>query len=115
VRHRSNINRDWRFALGDHSRAARPDFDDSAWQRVGLPHSFSLPYFQEPSFYVGAGWYRRTLTLDEVQATGVVRLDFEGAFQVADVYLNGVLTGRHEGGYTGFAKDISTLARPGVK
>jgi glycosyl hydrolase family 2/F5/8 type C domain-containing protein len=114
VRHRSTINRDWRFALGDHPGAALPDFDDSAWQRVGLPHSFSVPYFQEPSFYVGAGWYRRILVLDEAQRAGVIRLDFEGAFQVADVYVNGVLAGRHEGGYTGFAVDISLLVRPGA-
>jgi hypothetical protein len=113
MRHRSTINRDWRFALGDPPGADRPEFDDSAWQRVGLPRSCSLPYFQESSFYVGAGWYRRELVLTEEQLSGVVRLDFEGAFQVADVHVNGVLAARHEGGYTGFAADISPLVRPG--
>ncbi|RDG39621.1 glycoside hydrolase family 2 protein [Streptomyces corynorhini] len=114
MRHRSTVNRAWRFALGEHPGAQREDFDDAHWQEVGLPHSFSLPYFQEQTFYIGAGWYRRTLTLDERQLSGVVRLDFEGAFQTADIYVNGVLAGRHEGGYTGFAVDIGALARPGA-
>ncbi|TQE25355.1 beta-galactosidase, partial [Streptomyces ipomoeae] len=113
MRHRTNINRDWRFALGDHPGAQASDFDDGDWMPVGLPHSFSLPYFQEPTFYIGAGWYRRDLVLDEEQADGTVRLEFEGAFQVTDVYVNGVHAGRHEGGYTGFPVDISGVARPG--
>ncbi|MEV6544133.1 glycoside hydrolase family 2 TIM barrel-domain containing protein [Streptomyces sp. NPDC051665] len=107
MRHRISINRDWRFALGDPPDAAHPHFDDAGWQQVGLPHSFSLPYFQETSFHIGPGWYRRTLTLEEAHTADVVRLDFEGAFQTADVFVNGVAVGRHEGGYTGFAIDIS--------
>ncbi|MCL8017227.1 glycoside hydrolase family 2 TIM barrel-domain containing protein [Streptomyces sp. AS02] len=114
MRQRTNINREWRFTLGDHQGAQSPDFDDADWQLIGLPHSFSLPYFQESTFYMGAGWYRRGLVLDEKQVAGTVRLEFEGAFQVADVYVNGVHAGRHEGGYTGFPVDISALARPGV-
>ncbi|MFJ8750920.1 glycoside hydrolase family 2 TIM barrel-domain containing protein [Streptomyces sp. NPDC102441] len=113
MRHRTNINRDWRFALGDPPNAQDPHFDAAAWQQVGLPHSFSLPYFQEASFYTGPGWYRRTLVLGEAQTAGVVRLDFEGAFQTAEVFVNGVAAGCHEGGYTGFAIDISRHVRPG--
>ena len=37
----------------------RPTFDDSSWDNVGLPHSFSLPYFMASKFYVGYGWYRK--------------------------------------------------------
>jgi hypothetical protein len=114
VRRRSNLNREWRFALGDHASAEATDFDDEYWQQVGLPHSFSIPYFQEPEFFIGPGWYRRRLVLDRRQLAGVVRLDFEGAFQVADVYVNGVLVGRHVGGYTGFSCDIHGVAREGV-
>ncbi|HEY3559052.1 MAG TPA: glycoside hydrolase family 2 TIM barrel-domain containing protein [Kribbella sp.] len=113
MRQRTNLNRDWTFALGDHAGAEAEDFDDSDWRQAGLPHSFSTPYFQEPEFYIGPGWYRRLLVLDRRQLAGVVGLDFEGAFQVADVYLNGVLVGRHEGGYTGFAFEVQDVAREG--
>ena len=47
-RQRDNFNRDWRFAFS--ASDARPGaeqaaFDDAGWMRVGLPHSFSTPYF----------------------------------------------------------------------
>ena len=35
------------------AQAAFVHFDDSQWQPVGLPHSFSLPYFMSKDFYTG--------------------------------------------------------------
>src|SRR4029453_18174488 len=40
-------------------------------------------------------------------------LEFEGAFQKADVFVNGVAVGSHRGGYTGFSIDISDAVRAG--
>ena len=68
-RKRINLNREWRFFRGDVTGAERIDFDDSQWQRVGLPHTFDLPYFRTPEFYVGAGWYRKTLDLSPSSGT----------------------------------------------
>jgi hypothetical protein len=109
---RLNFNADWRFKLGEVPDGRIPDLDDSGWQRVGLPHSFSIPYFQSPSFYVGPGWYRKTFTLP---ALGQRRLslEFEAAFQKADVYVNGIAIGAHRGGYTGFSIDITKAVKPG--
>jgi len=47
-RQRLNLNRDWKFFRGDVDGAERPDFDDSQWESIGLPHSFDLPYFRTP-------------------------------------------------------------------
>ena len=60
-RTRVNLNRAWRFFRGDVAGAEAVDFDDSSWQPVGLPHTFDLPYFRTPEFYVGVGWYRKRL------------------------------------------------------
>ena len=61
-RHVENFNREWRFKLGDIPGAESPEFDDATWDRIGLPHSFSMPYFAATnSFYVGYGWYRKNL------------------------------------------------------
>src|SRR6266446_967389 len=60
TRRPENLNREWRFFRGDVAGAQRIDFDDSDWQQIGLPHTFDLPYFRTPEFYVGAGWYRKT-------------------------------------------------------
>jgi len=62
-RARINLNREWKFARADLAGAERTDFDDSAWEPIGLPHTFDLPYFRTPEFYVGYGWYRKTLLI----------------------------------------------------
>lgn len=114
ARVRTNFNADWRFHLGDVEGGQRPEFDDALWQAVGLPHSFSIPYFQSASFYVGYGWYRKTLTLDRLPARRQVFLEFEGAFQDAEVFVNGVMLARHRGGYTGFPVNITSALRAGA-
>lgn len=60
LRQTINFNRDWVFLLGDKSGAEAVKFDEASWEHVGLPHSFSLPYFAATNaFYVGYGWYRK--------------------------------------------------------
>ena len=61
ARENINLNREWKFLLGDTAGAEAPAFDAGAWSDIHLPHSFSLPYFMWPEFYVGHGWYRKTL------------------------------------------------------
>ena len=82
-RQRININREWRFLREDVPNGADPVLDDSAWQRVNLPHTFDLPYFRTPEFYVGYGWYRRAIDLE---ATSDRRyfLEFDGVLVVTD-------------------------------
>lgn len=114
VRHVENFNRDWRFQLGDVPRAGAPDFDDAAWARVGLPHSFSLPYFAATnSFYVGYGWYRKAFDVPASWAGKRLFLDFDGAFQDAEISVNGHKVGAHQGGYTGFEVEITDAAISG--
>jgi beta-galactosidase/beta-glucuronidase len=90
-----------------------PTLDDAAWEHVGLPHSFSMPYFRAPDFYVGDGWYRKALTLPAVVPGRRYSLEFEGAFQDAHVYVNGTELAHHRGGYTGFPVDITPALHAG--
>ncbi|HSV13492.1 MAG TPA: glycoside hydrolase family 2 TIM barrel-domain containing protein [Tepidisphaeraceae bacterium] len=104
-RKRINLNRDWRFHRGDIVGAAAVDFDDSNWERVGLPHTFDLPYFRTAEFYVGVGWYRKRVDTRGLRLTARTFshwLEFDGAFQVAEIFINGRRVGEHRGGYTGF-------------
>ena len=59
VRLIQNFNQSWKFKRADVSGAEATAFDDSSWGNVGLPHSFSLPYFMAQTFYAGYGWYRK--------------------------------------------------------
>ena len=107
ARTRTNVDRGWKFLLGDDTQASEPAFDDSKWQYVNLPHSFSEPYFRSPDFYVGYGWYRRHISVGAAAVKEQSSLEFEGAFQDAAVWVNGKRAGEHLGGYTGFSLDIT--------
>ena len=109
----NNFNREWYFQLGDISGADSVKFDDSQWDRVGLPHSFSMPYFRADRFYVGYGWYRKHFDVPARWTGKRVNLEFDGVFQVAEVFVNGQRVGEHKGGYTGFTFDITSLVNRG--
>jgi beta-galactosidase len=112
-RETTNINAFWKYQEGDFAGAEMPAFDDRSWQAIGLPHSFSIPYFMSPDFYVGYGWYRKHLQLPDFIAGKRVSLEFDGVFQGAEIFVNGKPIGGHKGGYTGFALDITAVAKPG--
>jgi beta-galactosidase len=113
LRQRLNFNRDWRFVLGDKPGAAAVDFDDRAWDSINLPHSFSMPYFLADDFYQGYGWYRKHFDVPPEDDGKRVFLEFEAAFQDAEVFVNGQRVIEHKGGYTGFSIDITDVIKPG--
>lgn len=113
IRQNININREWKFKLGDYSGAEVPSFDDSKWDNIGIPHSFSMPYYQSAKFYKGYGWYRKNITIPEEWLGKRVSLDFEGAYRTAEIYVNGKLVGKHNSGYTGFEIDITKAIKKG--
>ena len=113
ARVRLNFNADWLFKLGSAEGAERPDFDDAGWLPTGLPHSFSIPYFRAADFYAGDGWYRKAFTLPAPLPDRRLSLEFEGAFQDAHVFVNGIEVAHHRGGYTGFPVDITAAVHPG--
>lgn len=108
-----NLNREWTYQRGDFPGAERASYDDSRWEHIGLPHSFSIPYFMSSEFYMGYGWYRKTLPLSREDLRKELYLEFDGVFQEAEIYVNGSLAGTHRGGYTGFCVRITPFAQQG--
>lgn len=108
-----NFNRGWKYSQGDFESASRISFDDSAWEKVGLPHSFSTPYFMSKDFYVGYGWYRKAFPVRKELLGKNCFLEFDGVFQEAEVFVNGHLAGTHKGGYTGFSIDLTKYLKEG--
>ena len=76
-RQQLNFNREWKFQLGDQPGAEAAGCDDSQWDDIGLPHSFSLPYFLSDKFYVGYGWYRKHFKVPAKWAGQRLFLEFE--------------------------------------
>jgi beta-galactosidase len=108
-----NFNRQWKFQLADIPGAQAKDFDDAAWDNANLPHSFSMPYFAADRFYVGCGWYRKHFNVPQNWSGKRVNLEFDGAFQVTELFINGQRIGEHKGGYTGFSFDITDAVKTG--
>ena len=108
-----NFNQAWKFKRSDVTGAEATAFDDSSWSSVGLPHSFGLPYFASTTFYVGYGWYRKHFTVPSSWSGKSVFLEFQAAFDQAQIYLNGKQVGQHIGGYNGFSIDITSAITTG--
>lgn len=114
VRLKQNINREWKFILGDVRGAQRTDYDDEEWDDVHLPHSFSMPYFMWHTAYQGYGWYRKEIDIPRSwKRNKRVSIEFEGVFLETEVYVNGCYVGKHTGGYTGFHFDVTSYLKTG--
>jgi beta-galactosidase len=115
-RQAQTLNAGWQYAPGSIEGAEAPTFDDSDWTTVHLPHTWNAEdAFDEDdlSYRRGVGWYRRSLTVADSLDGRRLFLYFEGANQVADVYVNGTHAGQHVGGYTAFAYEITDLVNVG--
>jgi hypothetical protein len=67
----------------------------------------------EQRFGVVHAWYRRRLTVPASWAGQAIMLRFGAVMYSAEVWLDGVPVGEHEGGYTPFTVDITPRAIPG--
>ncbi len=107
-----NFNSGWKLLVGDPAGAERPDFDDSAWTPVTLPHAwnedaaFKVAIAQHPT---GIAWYRKHFKLPAGAAGKKVFLEFEGVRQAGEFYLNGKPIGRHENGVMAAGFDVTDV------
>ena len=150
------INNDWTFAYGNAADKAKdfghgteyftyltkvrsnnenkgpimPDFDDSAWQKVSLPHDWvvDLPYSSDASHSHGyktvgwrfpensVGWYRLNFDQALANATDALKSDagkyhyelqFDGIFRNATLWVNGFYMGTEPSGYATQIYDIT--------
>ena len=132
-----SLDQDWHFFLGDIPvpeitgqsmsynsakagkawGAADPDFDDSTWRVLDLPHDWAVEGPFDPkanssqgSRPRGIGWYRRYIHLDAADRGKSLELKFDGVSTHCTVWLNGTLVHRNWCGYTGFSIDMTPFA-----
>jgi beta-mannosidase len=103
---RQELNAGWRMAIatlgeGEDRGFSRTDFDDDAWAPVPVPRLHGATSGNE------AIWYRVRFPRPRHRQRTLVR--FEGAFLVANVWLNGRLLGSHYGYFAPFTFDISSF------
>jgi beta-galactosidase len=107
--------------LGGGVAYVQPDFDDSTWQKVNLPHDWAIT---GPFMHVGGGgmgrlptagigWYRKKLDIAAADSGKSIFLDVDGAMSYSTVWLNGQLVGGWPYGYASWRVDLTPYVKPG--
>ena len=116
------IDDDWKFFLGDPKDASTTDFADSAWRQVTLPHDWSIEGTMDPKapmggqggfLPAGVGWYRYHWQAPADWKGKSARVEFEGVYMNAEVYLNGQKLDSHPYGFTSFFVDLAPALKAG--
>lgn len=105
----------WQFLRADEPKARSPAFDSTNWETVTLPHSARIEALVAGSknhHWQGVCWYRKSFPLPASVADKVILLRFDGAMNVAEVWVNGQVAGKFMGGYLPYVMDISALVKP---
>jgi beta-galactosidase len=115
LRQRVDLNTGWKFNKGDVAGAQAPTFNDSAWASVSTPHTWNATDGSDGgnNYYRGIGWYRRHYTVPAADTGKQLYLQFAGANQVADVWVNGTYLGQHAGGYARFRFNATSAFHAG--
>ena len=118
---RTSFNADWRFFKGEAAGAEQPQFDDLSWRIVRLPHDWAIegPFDPKLNPHTGAlpifgtGWYRKSFTLPDSAKGRYIAVEFDGAMNNSQVWLNGHLLGGRPYGYIGFEFDLTPFLKFG--
>jgi beta-mannosidase len=112
----------WRFRrdpkdLGEHyadqlntthahdARWSAAEYDDSRWETIRVPAHWQ----DEGHAYNGVAWYRMTFEAADVEHGQRSLLEFDGVDYYADIWLNGVCLGSHEGYFGRFGFDVTDV------
>jgi hypothetical protein len=116
------LNEGWKFRLGDEAKAKEPDFDNSAWRTLDLPHDWSV----EGAFDMklasctaflpcGTGWYRKEFTIPADAKDKLISIRFDGVMNHATVFCNGKQIGERPYGYSSFTCNLTPAIKFGEK
>jgi beta-galactosidase len=112
----TNFDDDWNFLKGDVQGAHLPGFHDEKWNRISLPHDWSIegPFSQDAPgggtcayLPTGIGWYRKQFTLPPALARRKIAIQFDGVYQCSEVWINGHSLGTRPNGYVSFVYDLT--------
>jgi beta-galactosidase len=116
------FNQDWSFIRADDTPANPHQLsspaprgtdlavlNDAAWDHVNLPHTVRLEPLDASGGrnYRGICWYQKHFSASQDWRGRTVHLVFQGAMQIADLWINGKFMMTHYCGYLPFTVDIS--------
>lgn len=84
---------------------------NSGWENVTLPHTSFIEPLSITNQWEGISYYKKNFQLSNTDKAKKLFIEFEGAMQIAEVWLNGKFVVKHTGGYLPFQLDISDIAK----
>lgn len=118
--HPEKFNDGWLFNLDNIEESSRPEFADSTWRTLNLPHDWSIEGTYSPDLASGTGylpggigWYRKHFTYTPTPGLEKTYIYFEGVYNRSEVYLNGHLLGKRPSGYASFMYDLTPYLKEG--
>lgn len=109
-----DFDANWLFIKGDFASAMMPDFDDSNWRSLNVPHDWSIEgpfraeYGSGNGFAPGGiGWYRKHFSLGGPGTNQLVTIEFDGVYEYSEVWINGQFAGARPFGFASFAFDLT--------
>ncbi len=114
----SNINASWKFSKIEESKDFEgeihsPDYDDSSWQTVSLPHTANIEPLVVNDQWQGICWYRKKMYIPKEHKNKKMFLEFEAAMNYSKIWINGMEVNEHQGGYLPIVIDISKYIKTG--
>ena len=113
---RESFDFGWKFRKGDFPGAEAPGFSDADWRTLDLPHDWSIEgTFDEKAqtsfcgayLPAGVGWYRKRFRLPDSYKDKKLTIDFDGVYQLSEVWINGEFLGKRPYGYVPFFYDLT--------
>ena len=112
-----NLSGEWELAFAE--KGAGPP--QSGWRTVRVPGSVHTQWLDPAKLYTREAewisgkewWYRSSFTIPDKLRDKRLRLQFDATDYYADVYLNGLSIGRHEGYIDPYEFDVTAQARAG--
>src|SRR5690606_31878885 len=109
-----NINQDWYFKLSDIKDGQQIKQFDRSFQRLDLPHDWTVKQTLNPSLasatgYLpgGIGWYYKVVNIPKEDSGKKMFVYFEGVYNRSDVDINGQPLGHRPNGYVSFMYDLT--------
>lgn len=115
-----DFNFDWSFTLGDKKAYSAPDYNDTDWRQLHLPHDWSIEgEFSRKhrtttaggALPAGVGWYRKSFVTPNLNGK-LMFVEFDGIFQNSTIYVNGVEVGGRPYGYASASYNITEYLKP---
>lgn len=109
-----NFNENWLFKIIENSKKDTLSFQEnetvSNWQLVQLPHTPKIEPKIVNNQWQGISCYKKEFNLSKQLKNKKLFFKFEGAMNIAEVWINGKKLTKHYGGYLPFVIDFTEVA-----